>query len=66
MRTLNYLCEHDISDEDCYKCGVNGIIFGCPEPCPDFKDVRRHMSEEMLEVRSELMKKLGVKDETIL
>lgn len=62
MATLNYLCRHDVSDEDCYKCMVNGIVFGCPEDCPDFSDVRDNMSDSMLEMREELMKQLGVKD----
>ena len=61
-RTLNYLCENDISDEDCLRCLINGIKFGCPEDCPDFKDVRKQMTPEMLEERERLMNILGVKD----
>lgn len=62
MQTLNYLCENDISDEDCYKCAKHGIVFGCPKDCPDFKDVRKNMSAEMLDMRGQLMMKLGVED----
>lgn len=61
--TLNYLCENDVSDEDCYKCYKRGIIFGCPPNCPDFKDARAQMSPEMLAERDRLMKMLGVTDE---
>ena len=63
MRTLNNLCENDISDDDCFKCCVHGIKFRCPDNCPDFKDVRRRMSPEMLAERERLMKKLGVSDD---
>ena len=62
MTTLNYLCEHDVSDEDCYKCMKHGIVFGCPADCPDFKDVRDSMTPEMKAERERLMKILGVKD----
>lgn len=24
-------------DEDCNKCTVNGYIFSCPFPCPDYR-----------------------------
>lgn len=60
--TLNYLCKHDISEDDCYKCIKHGIVFKCPKACPDFEDVRNEMSKEMLEARSKLMKMLGVTD----
>lgn len=59
MRTLNYLCEHDISDDDCFKCGEHGIMFVCPKNCPDFKDVRKQMSPNMLKERERLMKIIG-------
>lgn len=62
MSTLNYLCKHDVSDDDCYKCMKNGIVFRCPENCPDFDDVRQDMSKEMLAERERLMKILGIKD----
>ena len=60
---LNNLCKHDISDEDCYKCIKHGIVFGCPTDCPDFDDVRKDMSPELLKQREEMMKILGVKDD---
>ena len=62
MRTLNYLCEHDISDDDCYRCEIHGIRFGCSSDCPDFKDVRKNMSAEVLNMRGQLMMELGVED----
>ena len=62
MRTLNYLCANDISDDDCYKCGKHGIVFGCPPDCPDFEDTRKRMTPEMLKERERLMNILGVKD----
>ena len=62
MSTLNYLCKHDISDEDCYKCLKHGIVFKCPEDCPDFDDVRADMSPAILAERERLMKILGVTD----
>ena len=60
---LNYLCENDVSDEDCFKCIIHGIKFRCPDDCPDFKDVRSGMSEEMLAERERLMKILGRTDD---
>ena len=63
MSTLNYLCENDISDDDCYKCSKRGIVFRCPNNCPDFADARKGMSPEMLAERTRLMQILGVKDE---
>lgn len=63
MSTLNYLCENDISDEDCYKCLKHGITFICPDNCPDFEDVRKNMSPELLAERTRLMEMLGVKDD---
>lgn len=62
MRTLNYLCENDISDDDCLRCLVHGIKFRCPNDCPDFKDARKSMTPEMLKERERLMKIMGVKD----
>ena len=62
-RTLNYLCENDISDEDCLRCLIHGIKFACPDDCPDFDDVRKHMSPEMLKERERIMRILGLKDE---
>ena len=62
MSTLNYLCENDCSDDDCYRCLKRGIIFGCPKDCPDFVDARSKMSPEMLAERERLMKILGVED----
>lgn len=62
MSTLNYLCDNDISDDDCYKCFKHGYLFSCPSNCPDFKDVRIGMSESMLKERERIMEKLGTKD----
>lgn len=63
MRGLNYLCENDISDDDCLRCLVHGIKFACPIDCPDFKDGRKNLTEEQLEERDRLMKVLSVKDD---
>lgn len=63
MRTLNYLCTHDISDDDCLRCGKHGIMFTCPENCPDFDDGRKRLTPEQKEERARLMNKLGVKDD---
>ena len=62
MSTLNYLCKNDISDEDCNRCLVHGIMFGCPKGCPDFEDVRKDMSPELLAERDRIMKMLGRDD----
>ena len=61
--SLNYLCENDVSDEDCYKCSKHGIVFRCPDGCPDFNDIRKKMTLEEREERSILMKKLGWDDD---
>ena len=63
MTGLNYLCENDISDDDCLRCGVHGIMFSCPIDCPDFRDARKSMSPEILAERDRLMKVLGVEDD---
>ena len=62
MSTLNYLCKHDVSDEDCYKCIKHGIVFRCPDGCPDFADVRADMTQDQLAERKRLMDMLGRKD----
>ena len=62
MGTLNYLCRHDISDDDCYKCIKHGIKYSCDNTCPDFDDVRGYMSKADLEERQRLMDKLGRTD----
>ena len=62
MSTLNYLCEHDVSDDDCFKCVKYGVILSCPKECPYFTDVRQRMTPEMLAERDRLMKKMGVID----
>lgn len=62
MATLNYLCRHDISDEDCYKCGKHGITLCCPANCPDFEDMRAGMDEETKKLRTAIMAKAGLKD----
>jgi hypothetical protein len=63
MTGLNYLCENDISDDDCLQCGIHGIKFSCPDNCPDFRDVRESMTPEMLAERDRLIKIMGVKDD---
>lgn len=40
---LNDECKHNISDDDCYKCFKQGIIFSCPVACEHFEDI---MSEK--------------------
>ena len=40
MSKLNYVCENNVSDDDCNKCLIYGIIFSCLPDCPDFKDSR--------------------------
>lgn len=62
MSTLNYLCKHDVSDEDCYKCTKHGILFRCLDHCKDFEDVRKQMSQQELEARAKLMEQFGLKD----
>lgn len=59
---LNYLCGHDVSDEDCNKCMKKGILFRCPANCEFFDDVRKRMTEEQKQERAVLMEKLGVTD----
>ena len=61
--SLNYLCNHDISDDDCNRCSVHGITYRCPEGCSDFKDARKEMSPEVSRERNRLMKKFDVKDD---
>lgn len=62
MSGLNYLCLNDVSDDDCYKCMKHGIIFRCPNPCPDFDDAREQMSPREKAARKLLMELLGMKD----
>lgn len=62
MNGLNYLCNNDVSDEDCYKCMKYGIIFRCPDNCEHFDDRRKGMTKEQLEERAKLMKQLGIED----
>lgn len=33
---LNYTCIHNVSDEDCNKCMIHGILLKCPEGCKDY------------------------------
>ena len=65
MSTLNYLCKNDISDDDCYRCLKHGIKFGCPKNCPDFEDIRKDMSPELLAERERIMNIMGIKDNEI-
>ena len=65
MSTLNYLCKNDVSDEDCNRCLVHGIMFGCPKGCPNFEDRRKDMSPELLAERERIMKILGRKDREV-
>ena len=37
--TLNYNCIHNVSDEDCNKCLIHGILPACPERCNDYNKV---------------------------
>lgn len=62
MSTLNYLCENDVSDEDCNKCIKHGIVFKCPSGCPDFIGVRANMPEGLLKERERIMKQAGMTD----
>ena len=39
MNNLNVNCRNDVSDDDCKKCFVNGIIFSCPAMCADYEAV---------------------------
>ena len=36
MNGLDIPCKFDISDEDCRKCLKYGIIFHCPDDCPEY------------------------------
>lgn len=60
---LNYLCDHDISEDDCNRCSIHGITYRCPEGCPDFKDVRKEMPPEVSKERNRLMEKFDIKDD---
>ena len=62
MSGLNHLCANDVSDDDCNKCMVHGIIFRCPHFCQDFEDIRGSMSAAMLAERERLMEIMGVED----
>lgn len=35
---INEGCIHNVSDEDCNKCMIYGIIFRCPINCEHYKD----------------------------
>lgn len=58
-----YLCKHNISDDDCYRCAKHGLIFEqeCKN-CKDFQDVRLDMPPEILALREMIMKEHGLKD----
>ena len=56
-----YLCKHNISDDDCYRCGKHGLIFDCKN-CSDFDDVRKTMPPELLALRNRIMQEHGLKD----
>ena len=43
---LEISCMHNDSDDDCFKCGVYGYIFSCPNPCPDYKGFFPHDRQE--------------------
>ena len=64
MATLNYLCYNDISDDDCKRCSKRGITMLCPDGCPDFTDVRKRMSPEVLKLRGTLMALMGIEDDS--
>ena len=58
-----YLCKHNISDEDCYKCGIHGLIFESEcRGCPDFADMRNDMPPEIQALREKIMRENGLKD----
>lgn len=59
MSKLNYMCENNISDSDCNKCLIYGVIYSCLPDCPDFKDSRLRMTPEMLKERDRLIKMLA-------
>ena len=59
-----YLCKHNISDDDCYRCGKHGLIFDSDcRGCQDFDDVRKKMPPEVLALREKIMKENGLKDQ---
>ena len=61
-----YLCTHNISDDDCYRCAKHGLIFDSDcRGCPDFDDVRKHMTPELLKERERIMKQFGLKDKEV-
>ena len=61
-----YLCKHNISDDDCYRCGIHGLIFESEcRGCQDFADVRKDMPPEVLALREKIMKEHGIKDKEI-
>lgn len=39
-------CMNYDGDEDCYKCCKHGIIYFCPNPCPDYVDFFGQNSQE--------------------
>lgn len=58
-----YLCKHNISDEDCYKCAKHGLIFESEcRNCKDFQDIRLDMPPEVLALREKIMRENGLKD----
>lgn len=60
---LDVHCIHDVSDEDCNKCMVYGLIYCCPEDCKEFRDsVYKCSKEEASKKRRELFyEQYGVK-----
>lgn len=61
-----YLCKHNISDEDCYKCTVHRYISKSDcEGCEDFQDIRLDIPADVLALREKIMKEHGLKDKEI-
>lgn len=59
-----YLCKHDLSDDDCYKCAIHGYMRkGECSLCPDFEDMRAEMPEDILALREKIMRENGLTDE---
>ena len=46
MKVLNNNCRNDISDQECYRCSINGHITECPEKCEQFEPV---ISQELMD-----------------
>lgn len=45
---LNNTCIHNVSDEDCNKCMIHGILLKCPEGCKDYNRGNRKTKSEYM------------------